>query len=215
MQRFENSSIKSMLIDNSWYPSSGKIGVSTLTFGNWLQIEAEYQLKNSSSGNFIVDIEDSLGIDNQTTCLEQYDYVTKHERGRRVYGLAYSNRSAWVCDSLHGDTEGVALSKPRKRWKPAGESWPSMLSKDIVFYTRAINDNNLYLTVAVRYENIPIGTPVADISLKLYNPPNPNLYSEYEIPNQSDYINVTLSPVNTIYGTNIFLYIPSQKTSNR
>jgi hypothetical protein len=104
---------------------------------------------------------------------------------------------------LHGDTEGVALSKPRKRWKPAGESWPSMLSKDIVFYTRAINDNNLYLTVAVRYENIPIGTPVADISLKLYNPPNPNLYSEYEIPNQSDYINVTLSPVNTIYGTNI------------
>jgi hypothetical protein len=44
MQWFENSSIKSMLFDNSWYPSSGKIGVSTLTFGNWLQIEAEYQL---------------------------------------------------------------------------------------------------------------------------------------------------------------------------
>ena len=90
-QNLNKSDINSMLHDNTWSPADNKVGVGSLTFGNRLQIEAEYQLITSPSGSFVVDVEDSLGIDNQSTCLESFDYVTKHERGKRVYN--HSNYS--------------------------------------------------------------------------------------------------------------------------
>ena len=57
--------------------------------------------------------------------------------------------------------------------------------------------------MALQYENISNGTPVADISLKLYNPPDPDIYSEYELTNPSHYVNIPLTPTNPIYSTNI------------
>lgn len=108
--------IKSMLFDNAWSPSSGKVGVSTLAFGNRLKIEAEYELKTSDIGSFEID---NLSTSNQLDCLESYDYVTKHECGAIDNNLTmYSNENSWVCDQSEGHLPGIALSHPRKRWKP-------------------------------------------------------------------------------------------------
>ena len=73
--------------------------------------------------------------------MESYDYVTKHEVGARIVEAGdyeFSNDNAWVCNSSQGHTAGKALSYPRKRWKPSWSLWPSLLSKDIVFYNAAI-----------------------------------------------------------------------------
>lgn len=201
----ENSginSIKSVLDDNAWYPLSGRVGVKPLAYGNRLQIEAEYELIDSV-GIFVVD---NLNTDNESDCKESYDYVTKHDIGTWVPELGdnlYSNDHAWVCNSSQGDVAGIALSSPRKRWKPHYESWPRMLSSDIAFFNGAINDNKLYLTVAMRYEDITVGEPVATISLKLYNPPIPADYDEYGLTYPADYVNIALTPVDPLYGTSI------------
>jgi hypothetical protein len=211
-QKLHESDIKSMLFDNTWSPTANKVGISSLTFGNRLQIEAEYQLLTSTSGSFVID---DLSTENESVCMESFDYVTQHETGDCIANnpsdnISYSNSYAWICDSSQGHMAGKAMFNPRRRWKPSGVEWPSGLSKDIVLLnfieTPIINDNKLYLTVALRFENIPNGTPVADISLKLYNPPNSATYSEYEnyvLTDSSNYVNVTLTPVDSLYGTSI------------
>ena len=141
LQKLHESDIKSMLHDNTWSPGGGRLGVGSTTFGNRLQIEAEYQLKTEVVNGNTIFVVDDLSTYNQTLCMESYDYVTKHEVGISIeepIGHQYSNDNAWLCDSSQGHTAGKALSYPRKRWKPAGESWPSLLSKDIVFYNAAI-----------------------------------------------------------------------------
>jgi len=106
-----NHGIKSIYYDNAWYPSQGKIGIGTLSAGNYLQIEAEYQLKQSNTGNFVVD---NLSTDNESACVESYDVVTKHEVGtlhHEVGDVQFSNDYAWLCDSAV-DSAGKALSFP-------------------------------------------------------------------------------------------------------
>jgi hypothetical protein len=49
-QKLHESDSKSMLFDNTWSPAANKVGIGSLTFGNRLQIEAEYQLLTSISG---------------------------------------------------------------------------------------------------------------------------------------------------------------------
>ncbi|MCK9310283.1 MAG: hypothetical protein M0P99_08420, partial [Candidatus Cloacimonetes bacterium] len=78
LQPMETANVKSILIDGTWLPNQNKVGVSSLSFGNNLKIEAEYQLKTDSIGNFVVD---ELNTANQEICMESYDYVTKHECG--------------------------------------------------------------------------------------------------------------------------------------
>lgn len=180
-QKLHESNIKSMLHDNTWSPYNGRLGVGSTTFGNRLQIEAEYQLKTEVVNGNTVFVVDDLSTENQTLCMESYDYVTKHEVGNRVYDTGeyqYSNGFAWLCDSNEGHTAGIALSYPRKRWKPSWASWPSLLSKDIVFYTNAINDNKLYISLAIQHENVALGDPVASVKLKLYLPPSDHIEGE-------------------------------------
>jgi len=206
-QKLHESGIKSMLHDNTWLPNQGRLGVGSTTFGNRLQIEAEYQFKTEIVNGESVFVVDSLYTNNQASCLESYNYVTKHETGSLINEnnttYIFSNDFAWVCDSSQGHTPGIALSYPRKRWKPHWTSWPSFLCYDIAFFNEAINDNKLYISVALRYEDISNGMPVADISLKLYIPPNPVKFTEYDRTIPRNYINIPLTPTNPIYSTSI------------
>ncbi|MDD3104132.1 MAG: hypothetical protein PHY24_07965, partial [Candidatus Cloacimonetes bacterium] len=208
--KMDSNSVKSMLIDNTWLPTSGEIGLSSLSFANRLLIEAEYQFK-TSEGSFVVD---NLTTANELVCMESYDYVTKHETGEFVYdgppSTTYSNTVAWLCDESEGHLAGMALSHPRKRWKPGNKDWPSMLSKDILFIREAIPDGKLYISVAMRFADLAPGDPVASISLKLHNPPDPDDYDEYAIYDTSTYVNVPLTPIDgSSYGTNITEQTPS------
>ncbi|MDD2230322.1 MAG: hypothetical protein PHY48_13030, partial [Candidatus Cloacimonetes bacterium] len=202
LQQLETASVKSILLDGTWLPSQNKVGVSSLSFGNNLKIEAEYQLKTDSIGNFVVD---ELITANQAICMESYDYVTKHDCGANDYNEAYSNDYAWICDASQGDSAGVALSQPRKRWKPSWKPWPSMLSKDIVFLTDSYQFEKLYLKVAMRFEGVDPGDSVADISLKFYDPLVDSDYSEYDpIPEPSRYVPVPLTSCSaSLYSSSI------------
>ncbi|MCB5258902.1 MAG: hypothetical protein LHW48_00300, partial [Candidatus Cloacimonetes bacterium] len=204
----DSNSVKSMLIDNTWLSPSGEIGLSSLSFANKLQIEAEYQFK-TSEGSFVVD---NLTTANELVCMESYDYVTMHECGTFLEDFQYSNDHAWLCDSAEGHLAGMALSHPRRRWKPGNKDWPSMLSKDILFIREALQDPNskLYISVAMRFADLAPGDPVASISLKLHNPPAPDDYDEYAIYDTSTYVNVPLTPIDgSSYGTNITEQTPS------
>ncbi|MDY0151070.1 MAG: hypothetical protein RBS43_02215 [Candidatus Cloacimonas sp.] len=52
MRRLNANNVKTLLQDLSWQNDNGEIGLMALSFGNRLQIEAEYKL---SEGTFVVD----------------------------------------------------------------------------------------------------------------------------------------------------------------
>ena len=80
-QKLHDSNIKSLLTDDTWSPYSNKVGVGSITFGNRLQIEAEYELKSSIVNGVPIFVVDSLSTIDEDVCMESYDYVTKHETG--------------------------------------------------------------------------------------------------------------------------------------
>jgi len=128
----------------------------------------------------------------------------------------YSNNYAWVCDESLSDQPNIALSQPRNRWKKWDESWPQLLSEDIQFYNSGdylqnftgspVNENKLYLTVAMRFSGVDETDSVANIGLKFYQPLNDNLYYPYgDMPLPSSYVELPLiSTDNISYGTTIF-----------
>ncbi len=231
-QKLHESNIKSMLCDDTWEPYNSKVGVGSLTFGNRLQIEAEYEFKTAIIDSEQVFVIDSLSTDNESNCMESYDYITKHEVGSLLNGVEHgynlSNSHAWLCDSSLGHTAGKALSYPRKRWKLPWEDWPEKLSQDIAFFNAAIDDDSLYIAVAIQYENVAPGDPVASIDLKLYFPPpeyprdladdDPILY-ESEEASILQYVSIPLTPsYSSSDGTTIKNYpypgVPTEPTGN-
>jgi len=175
------SNISSMYYDTCWEPEIGEgfVGVGTLSYGNQLIIEAEYELK-SDEGNFVVD---SLRTESEIDmeCLEYLDYVTKHNVGRHKSNFGsylFSNNYAWECNAADGDSAGYAMSFPCKRWKRSYDSWPALLGKDLVFMSRALDQNELYMSVAIKHDNIPAGEDIASIFLQLYKPSSKNFDEE-------------------------------------
>jgi hypothetical protein len=217
LEELKADSVKTLLLDLSWQNNNGEIGVGSLSFGNRLQMEAEYMLIKDELNAFQVD---NLETGASAPASEEYDYIFKHKTGNRFEQIfpdtLFSNKYAWVCDEALGDSAGVALSHPRKRWKADNHWWPQMLSEDITFfqskdyedgYTGSpVNENRLYLTVAMRFDNVGVTQPVANVRLKLLQIANDDDYNQYvESYDDTNYAELTLTPSNvSAYGTTIY-----------
>lgn len=211
------SDVKTILDDRCWNPTSGKVSIHSLSYGNYLKMEAEYKLiyfddlmpPDDTLFTFVVD---DLNTDEDTGVGDVYNYVFAHENhcGERVRNNAgSSNQWSWVCSEfMNNHIPGKALSNPRFRWKVPTHTYPRSIGYDLKFYRPAINGNKLYLTVAMKFDSLAVGEEVATIRLKvlknvanwtefrdyIYNPDpnNPNNYYEFE-----------LHPVNSEVGTTI------------
>jgi len=92
------SDVKTILDDRCWNPTSGKVGINSLTYGNYLKMEAEYKYTfDETSGSFTPDL--------LTTTLDPtgmgdvYNYIFAHDAtcGYRTDQGAHSNQYTWVC----------------------------------------------------------------------------------------------------------------------
>jgi len=208
LERFNYYGIRSILQDQTWLPNSStpKVGFMALTYGNYLMMEAEYQLKYSGT-TFIPDVlpqYDNTGND-------KYNYVFRHNTGnlpRAANQQAYSNGYAWICNAADttNNQRGLALSYPRFRWKPNDRQNPRTIGYDFKFRTTALSENKLYLTVAIRFSDCAPMDTVATIKFKILKKSalTSNL-KEYGDFNESDYYTFNLVPVNSSqYGTTIY-----------
>lgn len=197
-----NESVRTLLTDFSWNtgPTNDKIGAYSL-YGNFLQMEAEYQLKYVN-GSFVPDVlpeEDNTEDDS-------YNSVFRHDTGKLSdLSLRYKNGYAWICSEEDGHPAGTALSYPRFRWKPDDQNHPRTIGTDLKFRTRALVENKLYITVALKFtEDIP-NTPIADIRFKVLKHTNVNSSGEYGNYVDSDYYEFPLFSTNpSEYSTTIY-----------
>ncbi|NLA39918.1 MAG: hypothetical protein GX874_00640, partial [Smithella sp.] len=162
-------SVKTILEDRYWGPSTGQLGIHSLTYGNYLKMEAEYKYTfDETSGAFTPEL--------LTTTLDPtgmgdvYNYIFAHEAfcGGRIGPGATSNQYTWVCDEGLGHDAGLALSNPRFRWAVPGHTYPRSIGYDLKFNRDVINGNRLYLTVAMKFSGLTAGEEVATIKLKLW-----------------------------------------------
>ncbi|MGI6198093.1 MAG: right-handed parallel beta-helix repeat-containing protein [Candidatus Cloacimonadaceae bacterium] len=199
--------VKTLLSDKYWNyqdqaPESGKVGINRLANGNYLKMEAEYMYTFDANGNFKPDplsndpVNDPYGTKN-----DALNYVFAHPCGGRRSDVLYSNGHAWVCDQASGHQAGLALSNPRFRWKKESEEYPRSIGKDLKFYSGALNDNYLYLTVAMKFSDLAVeDTLVAKIKLKaLTDADSRDMNEDYMINPDPDasstYYEFTLEPV--------------------
>ena len=161
--------VYTILEDRYWGPSTGQLGIHSLTYGNYLKMEAEYKYTfDETSGAFTPDL--------LTTTLDPtgmgdvYNYIFAHEAscGGRIGPGATSNQYTWVCDEGLGHDAGLALSNPRFRWAVPGHTYPRSIGYDLKFNRDVINGNRLYLTVAMKFSGLTAGEEVATIKLKLW-----------------------------------------------
>ncbi|MFA7097416.1 MAG: FlgD immunoglobulin-like domain containing protein [Gammaproteobacteria bacterium] len=218
------SDVKTILEDRYWDPQSGKVGINFLSWGNYLKMEAEYMYKyiddivppDDTLFTFIVD---DLATLEDTGVGDVYNYVFAHEAscGDRIGPGATSNQYAWVCDETSGHEAGLALSNPRFRWKVPTHKYPRSIGYDLKFYPHAINNNKLYLTVAMKFDSLAVGEEVATIRLKAlknvdgwYNGADWTEFQDYinndELinPYWDNYYEFELHPVNAEVGTTIY-----------
>jgi len=80
LEKLEAHEVKTILQDLSWQNNNGEIGLQSLSFGNRLQMEAEYMLKMDIDGNFIVD---DLETGASEPASEEFNYIFKHGTGNR------------------------------------------------------------------------------------------------------------------------------------
>ncbi len=206
LEKFNNYGVRTILQDQTWLASSNlpKVGFMALTYGNYLQMEAEYELKYPG-GVFLPDVLPQ----NDNTGNDKYNYVFRHNTGKRSeYSDSLSNKFAWICDAADTTNHrGLALSYPRFRWKPGNRTNPRTIGYDFKFRTTALYENKLYLTVAIRFSDCAPMDTVATISLKIlkYSAVANNPDEEYGDYSESDYYTFNLVPVNSSqYGTTIY-----------
>ncbi len=203
-------SVKTILEDRYWGPSTGQLGIHSLTYGNYLKMEAEYKYTfDEISGAFTPDL--------LTTTLDPtgmgdvYNYIFAHDAscGGRIGPGATSNQYTWVCDETSGDEAGLALSNPRFRWTVPGHTYPRSIGNDLKFNIAAITGNRLYLTVAMKFSGLSAGEEVATIKLKvLRNVANWTEFQDYinnpNLNNPNNYYEFVLHPVNSEVDTTIY-----------
>lgn len=209
----DGNSIRTILNDQTWYPGS-YIGAGALCFGNRIQIEAEYQYIANyipEDPRQVVFEVDDLGITPEQEFNDALNFVSRHDTGNRLRDFylerTKSNDYAWVCDSDSGHVAGIALSQLTKRWLRWDNDLPLLLGRDFRFHGRAVNENKMYLTVALRFSGVPQDDPVADIKLKFLNPSISSTF-EYDpygyLPESYMYEDIDLTPVTGVgYGTTI------------
>ena len=160
-----NESVRTILTDFSWKnePTNNKIGAYSL-FGNYLKMEAEYQLKYED----VVFVPDVLPT-NDNTEDDSYNSVFRHETGKlsRYDSDNYQNGYAWICNENDNHAAGMALSYPRFRWKPDNKNNPRTIGHDLKFRTRALAENKLYMTIALKVSGDEPNIPIADIKFKV------------------------------------------------
>lgn len=207
------SDVKTILEDNYWDPAlgNGKVGIHSLTYGNYLKMEAEYMYTfNDTTGAFSPDRHtttlDSTGMGNI------YNYIFAHQEscGERLDTGTYSNQYAWVCSNSMNHIPGKALSNPRFRWMPPDRlpyedyTVPRSIGYDLKFHHSGIRDNKLYLTVAMKFDSLAVGAEVATIRLKVLNNVAPKWeYVDYT-GDDNNYVEFELHPVNSEVDTTIY-----------
>lgn len=203
-------SVKTILEDRYWGPSTGQLGIHSLTYSNYLKMEAEYKYTfDEISGAFTPDL--------LTTTLDPtgmgdvYNYIFAHDAscGERTDEGDHSNQYTWVCDETSGDEAGLALSNPRFRWTVPGHTYPRSIGNDLKFNRAAITGNRLYLTVAMKFSGLSAGEEVATIKLKvLRNVANWTEFQDYinnpNLNNPNNYYEFVLHPVNSEVDTTIY-----------
>lgn len=210
--------VKTILEDRYWADNSAQVGIHSLTYGNYLKLEAEYMYKyiddlmppDDTLFTFIVD---SLTTGEDTGVGDVYNYVFAHENhcGERVrINTGRSNQWTWVCSEfMNNHIPGKALSNPRFRWKVPTHTYPRSIGYDLKFHRPAINDNKLYLTVAMKFDSLAVGAEVATIKLKvLKNVANWTQYQDYinnpDYNDPANFYEFELHPVNSEVGTTIY-----------
>ena len=197
-----NESVRSILTDFSWNtgPTNSKIGAYSL-YGNYLQMEAEYQLKYVN-GSFVPDV---LPIADNTAD-DSYNSVFRHDTGELSdYNANSQNGYAWLCDEDDNHVAGMALSYPRFRWKPDDRLNPRTIGPDLKFRVRALVENKLYLTVALKFEDDVPNAPIADIKFDVLKYTNLNTHREWGDYSDSDYYEFPLISTNpSAYSTTIY-----------
>lgn len=208
------SEIKTILADTYWNPSSGQVGIHSLSYGNYLKMEAEYKLiyfddlvpPDDTVFTFIVD--ELPNSSTATGISDVYNYVFAHADscGVLMGPGTNSNQYAWACDDSLGHIPGKALSNPRFRWKVPSHTYPRSIGNDLKFHHPAIDDNRLFLTVAMKFDRLAVGEEVATIKLKVLNDvngENNNEFRDYTF-DESNYYEFVLHPVNSEVDTTIF-----------
>ncbi len=196
-------SVRTILSDFSWKSdlSNNKIGAYSL-YGNYLQMEAEYQLKYEN-GSFVPDVLPS----NDTTGDDAFNSVFKHDTGAlsdydiNTHQIGY----AWICDESSDDVAGLALSYPRFRWKPDDKANPRTIGYDLKFRKLALIENKLYITVALKFECDSPNMPIADIKFKVLKYTHLTSQKEWDNYDESDYYEFPLYSVTpAAYSTTIY-----------
>lgn len=189
------------VIDDWIWKENGPVGVTTMAYGNYLKMEAEYRL-NYQGDKFIPDRlpgEDFSG--------NVHNYVFRHDTGMRndSPAKAYSHGFAWICDAKAGHPSGMMLSEPRFRWKPNDRADSRTIGYDFKFLPSATG-NKLYLRVAMSFRDAAPGAKVASIKLKVMDIDklNDRLWEYGRYPEDS-YIELPLIPVKPmLYDTTIY-----------
>jgi hypothetical protein len=206
LKGLNNFNIDAILQDSYWL-NNGPVGLNALSYGNYLEMQAEYILKYNGT-IFQPDIIDTTFI-NDDNSNDKMNYVFKHDTGDRIKSSGnYSNNMAWEC-RYGRDTAGLALYCPRFRWKPDGKANPRFIGSDFKvahgYFTKPELENRLYLTVALKWDTLSVDTPIADISLEVANQ-SIGYFADYT-PNDTthpyNYYTLTLHPVSTNYTTSL------------
>lgn len=214
--------VKTILEDRYWADTSAQVGIYSLSYGNYLKMEAEYMYKyiddlmppDDTLFTFIVD---DLTTGEDTGVGDVYNYIFAHDAscGERTDEGDHSNQYTWVCDETSGDEAGLAISNPRFRWTVPGHTYPRSIGNDLKFNRAAINENRLYLTVAMKFSGLTAGEEVATIRLKVlrnvegwYNGADWTEFQDYinnpNLNNPNNYYEFVLHPVNSEVGTTIY-----------
>ncbi|PKN80500.1 MAG: hypothetical protein CVU48_01810 [Candidatus Cloacimonetes bacterium HGW-Cloacimonetes-1] len=206
------SDVKTILEDRYWDPSSGQVGIHSLTYGNYLKLEAEYMYRYIDDLTPPDDTLFTFIVDDLTTALDPtglgdvYNYVFAHAPscGKRRGPGNHSNQYTWECDEALGHKPGLALSNPRFRWRIPGHTYPRSIGYDLKFLPSDIKNNKLYFTVAMKYSDLTVGAEVATIKLKVLK----GIASKHEFmdytKDAANYIELDLHPVNPEVGTTIY-----------
>lgn len=191
--------LASVIDDWAWL-DKGPVGVTAMAYSNYMKMEAEFRLPKQGD-KFNPDV-----LDSNDKSADKFNYVFRHDTGSRSKANPnqWSNSYAWICDEEAGDQPGIALSEPRFRWKPDSRDYSRAIGSDLKFYVYT-SENKLYLRVAIKWNGVPNGDRVAEISLKaLMASAIDSKSREYGIYPESAYLDMGLRAVNPgQYGTTI------------
>lgn len=180
LKKYELKSI----IDDWGYRTDSSIGVTSMAYGNYLKLEAEYHY-NAKKKSYE---EEKFEHDNAE--LHRYNMVFRHDVGSRSRYMPerYSNAYAWVCDAAAGDKAGIAISEPVHRWKNADAKIPQKLGSELRFFPAANRDNRLYIRLALMWDEVPNDAKIAEIKLNVLNKVSKSKNDQYiELPLTSAY----------------------------